>query len=55
MEKTTWTVKEFMEITGSSRSFTYKLINNGQIVTIRLGRKLLIPGWFVRKLMEEPK
>lgn len=54
MEKDFFTVKEIMELLGLSRSLAYKLIGN-EIPVIRLGRKILIPGWWVRKLTEEPK
>ena len=53
MTKDFYTVAEIMTIMGVSRSHTYKLLGN-QIPVIRLGRKILIPGWFVRKLSQEP-
>jgi excisionase family DNA binding protein len=44
MEKQTMNVREFMAVSGLSRSFTYKLIKEGMIPVIRLGRKVLIPA-----------
>lgn len=54
MAKDFFTVKEIMELMGLSRAHAYKLIGS-EIPVIRLGRKILIPGWYVRKLTEEPK
>ena len=54
MTKDFFSVKEFIQITGISRSQAYKLIDI-EIPTIRLGRKVLIPAWFIRKLTTEPK
>ncbi len=53
MPKDFYTVAEIMAIMGVSRSHAYKLLGN-QIPIVRLGRKILIPGWFIRKLSEEP-
>ena len=54
MTKEFFSVKEIMQIMGISRALAYKLLD-GEIPTIRLGRKVLIPGWFIRKITEEPK
>ena len=43
MEKQIMDVREFMAVSGLSRSLTYRLIKEGTIPTIRLGRKVLIP------------
>ena len=53
MAKDFYTVKEIMELMGLSRALAYKLLGN-EIPVIRMGRKVLIPGWFIRKLSEEP-
>ena len=50
-----FSVREIMAILGLSRAHAYKLISENEIPSIRLGRKVIIPGWFVRKLSEEPK
>ena len=54
MAKDFYTVAEIMEIMGLSRTHAYKLLGS-EIPVIRLGRKILVPGWFIRKLSEEPK
>ena len=54
MEMQFYTVKEIMQIMGLSRAHAYKLLGN-EIPVIRMGRKILVPGWYVRKLTEEPQ
>ena len=49
-----YTVKEIMGLMGISRALAYKSLGS-DIPVIRVGRKILVPGWFVRKLTEEPK
>ena len=53
MSKDFFTVKEIMQIMGLSRSHVYKLLGN-EIPVIRLGRKILVPSWYIRKLSQEP-
>ena len=53
MAKDFFTVKEIMQIMGLSRAHAYKLLGH-EIPVIRMGRKILIPGWFIRKMSEEP-
>lgn len=56
MARDLFTVKELMDKTGISRSFAYKLISNGEIPVIRLGKRhVLIPGVYIRKITEEPQ
>ena len=55
MAKDFFTVKEIMELLGLSRAHAYKLISEKEIPSIRLGHKVIVPGWYVRKLTEEPK
>lgn len=54
MAKEFFSVKEIMQILGISRALAYKLLD-GEIPTIRMGKKVLIPAWFIRKITEEPK
>ena len=49
------TVKELMEVTGISRALAYSLIAKDQVPTVRFGKRLLIPAWYIRKLSSEPK
>lgn len=54
MTREFFTVAEFMKITGLSRSAAYKAVNN-EVPTVRLGKKILVPAWFVKKLASEPQ
>ena len=49
-----YNVREFMDYTGISRPLAYSLITKKEIPTVRLGKRLLIPGWYLRKLSSEP-
>ena len=55
MEKQMMSVKDFMAAVGVSRSFAYKLIREGEVPIVRLGRRALIPRWFVEKIVNGPK
>jgi hypothetical protein len=39
------------EFLGDSRSTAYERARRGEIETIRLGRKLLVPKWWLRQLI----
>ena len=54
MAKEFYSVREVMALLGVGRALIYKALGR-EIPVIRLGRKLLVPGWYVRKLTEEPK
>ena len=54
MTKEFFSVKEIMQMTGISRTLAYKLLDV-EIPTIRLGNKVLVPAYYIRKLTEEPK
>ena len=51
MEKQVFTVKEFIQTLGISRSAAYKMIAAGRVQTIRLNHKILIPAVWVEKLL----
>ena len=53
-EKDFFTVGEFMGITGISRPLAYALIAREEVPVVRLGKRILIPGWYLRKLSAEP-
>ena len=55
MEKDFFTVRELMDITGISRALAYALIARGEVATVRLGKRILIPAWYIRKLSCEPQ
>lgn len=37
-----------------SRAHVYRMIEKGEIPTVKIGQKLLIPGWYVEQLLGEP-
>ena len=50
-----YSVKDFMELTGISRATAYSIIKE-QIPVVRISqRRVLIPGWYIRKLTSEPQ
>jgi len=52
-ERLVSSVKEFREKTGLSKNLVYKLLEKGELKSIRAGRRILIPRWaeeeFLRK------
>ena len=53
MQQDVFTVKETMQILRISRSHVYRLLGS-EIPIIRMGRKILVPAKYIRKLIEEP-
>lgn len=47
----TITVDELGELMGVSRSTAYESVRNGEIPSIRLGRRILVPTAAVRRLL----
>lgn len=47
--------KESWLILGISRSAMYKMLNDPQTPTVKIGRRVLLPGWFIKKLLETGK
>ena len=43
-----YTVEQVAELLGLGRSAAYEAAARGQIPTLRLGRKLRVPGWVRR-------
>ena len=54
MEKLTYTISEFCLIMGCSRDLARRLIREGYIKCLYLGRKPLIPKHFVDRMLREP-
>ncbi len=38
-----------------SRTLIYKMCKRGDIPTISIGKRLLVPAWWVNKLINEPQ
>lgn len=53
-QKPTLTVAEAAELLGVSRGLAYDLVRRGEIPSIRLGRRLLVPRHALELLLGEP-
>lgn len=51
----TLTPKEACKLLGLSRGLMYEAIRTGQIPSIRIGRRILIPRAALERLLENPK
>ena len=49
--RSTLTVEEAAEILGLSRAFTYEAVNRGEIPSIRIGRRILVPKVALERLL----
>ena len=47
----TLTVEETGKLLGISRGLAFKAANSGEIPTIRIGRRLLVPGEQLRRML----
>jgi excisionase family DNA binding protein len=52
MERLTLTVEETAKALGVGRTTAYELVRTGQIPSLRLGRRLVIPRAALMKLLE---
>ncbi len=50
-DRLTMTVEEAAEALGISRAFAYEAVNNGDIPTIRIGRRILVPKAALQRLL----
>jgi excisionase family DNA binding protein len=48
----TLTVDQVADILGTGRSATYEAIKRGELPSIRVGRKIVVPTAAVRRLLE---
>ena len=54
-DRLTLTPKEACRLLGLSRGLMYEAIRTGQIPSIRIGRRILIPRAALERLLENPK
>ncbi len=52
MERLTWTIEEAAKALGVGRGTAYELARTGQIPSLRLGRRLVVPRAALMKLLE---
>lgn len=53
-DRLTLTVDEAADLLGISRSLAYELVRVGELPSLRLGRRILIPRRVIYELVEEP-
>ena len=53
-DRLTLTVDEAADLLGISRSLAYELVRIGELPSLRLGRRILIPRRAIYELVEEP-
>lgn len=46
--------EELLTVIPMSRSGIYKAIANGQIESVKIGRRILVPVWAIEKLTNKP-
>lgn len=55
MDKQTLTVTEAAHILGIGRSAAYEAARSGQIPTIRIGKRIIVPLAALERMLETPK
>jgi excisionase family DNA binding protein len=53
VERLTLTVEEAATMLGISRAFAYEAVNRGEIPSIRIGRRVLVPRAALERLVDE--
>ena len=46
---------ELRQLSGMSRSGIYNFLRQPETPVVRIGRRKLLPGWFIKKLLETGK
>ncbi len=54
-ERLVFTVEEARRQLGLSKGLMYEAVRSGQIPSIRVGRRILIPRAALQRLLEKPK
>ena len=52
-EKLTLTVKEASRVLGISRGLAYSMVKNGEIPSVRFGKRVLVPRRALERLLEK--
>lgn len=55
MDRKTYTVPEAAQVLGIGRNAAYEAVRTGQIPTIRIGKRILVPVAALRRMLETPK
>jgi excisionase family DNA binding protein len=54
-ERLTFTVEEVAKRLGLSRGLTYEAVRTGQIPSVRIGRRILIPRAALERKLQSPR
>ncbi len=55
MEKLTYTIPEAAKALGVGRNAAYAAAQRGELPTVKIGRRLLVPRLGLEKLLAEPR
>ncbi|SDF87352.1 helix-turn-helix transcriptional regulator [Sporolituus thermophilus] len=53
-EKKLYELPEVLDIVPMSRAGLYKAAKEGKIPTVKIGRRIFIPAWYIDKITSEP-
>ncbi|MGH9233660.1 MAG: helix-turn-helix domain-containing protein [Acidimicrobiales bacterium] len=54
-ERLTMSVEEASEVLGISRSLAYELVRRGELPSLRLGRRIVVPVRGLESLVDHPR
>lgn len=54
MSKKLYEIDEILEIIPISRSGIYLAVKKGEVPSIRVGRRVFVPAWYVERLLSSP-
>ena len=54
MERLVWTVEEAAQVLGISRTHAYELVARGELASVRLGRRIVVPKRTIDTLLAQP-
>jgi predicted DNA-binding transcriptional regulator AlpA len=50
-----YTIDEITKIIPMSKAGIYKVCSEGKIPTVKVGKRVFIPGWYVSSLLDGPE
>jgi len=53
--KLAYTVDEFLAMHPAGRGSTYEAIKRGEIPSVKQGKRVFIPAWYVNQFLKGPK
>ena len=54
-DKKFYTLEELLTFIPMSKAGLYKVVSEGKIPSIKIGRRVLIPAWWVEELTSKPQ